>query len=173
MANSVRPHRQQPTWDSSGKKTGVGCHFLLQCMKVKSDSEVTQSCPTLSNPIVCSLPGIPCSSSVHGILQARVLEWGAIAFSAPDHSYHQLCDLSSCIQVVLVGFFFQLLFWHHCNSCYYHPTEKCKNVLHVGFALGLVFKCTLSHHCPSVISLVVGTKENTLQVPLSVCVHFS
>ena len=59
---------------SPGKKTGVGCHFLLQCMKVKSESEVTQSCPTLRDPMDCSLPG----SSVHGIFQARVLEWGAI-----------------------------------------------------------------------------------------------
>ena len=60
-----------------GKNNGVGCYFLLQCMKVKSQSEVAQSCPTLSNPMDCSLPG----SSVHGIPQARVLEWGAIAFS--------------------------------------------------------------------------------------------
>ena len=64
-------------WDSPGKNTGVGCHFLLQCMKVKSESEVAQLCPTLSDPMDCSLPG----SSVHGIFQARVLEWGAIAFS--------------------------------------------------------------------------------------------
>ena len=64
-------------WDSPGKNTVVGCHFLLQCMKVKSESEVAQSCPTLSNSMDCSLPG----SSVHGIFQARVLEWGAIAFS--------------------------------------------------------------------------------------------
>ena len=64
-------------WDSPGKNTGVGCHFLLQCMKVKSESEVAQSCPTQSNPMDCSLPG----SSIHGIFQARVLEWGAIAFS--------------------------------------------------------------------------------------------
>ena len=64
-------------WDSPGKNTGVGCHFLLQCVKVKSESEVAQSCPTLSDPMDCSLPG----SSVHGIFQARVLEWGAIAFS--------------------------------------------------------------------------------------------
>ena len=82
VSDSVQPHRRQPTrlphpWDSLGKNTGVGCHFLLQCMKVKSQSEVTQSCPTLSDPMDCSLPG----SSVHGILQARVLEWGAIAFS--------------------------------------------------------------------------------------------
>ena len=79
---TLRPHRQQPTslprpWDSPGKNTGVGCYFLLQCMKVKSESEVAQSCPTLSNPMDCSLPG----SSAHGILQARVLEWSAIAFS--------------------------------------------------------------------------------------------
>ena len=63
--------------DSPGKNNGVGCHFLLQYMKVKSESEVAQSCPTLCNPRDCNLPG----SSVHGIFQARVLEWGAIAFS--------------------------------------------------------------------------------------------
>ena len=82
MSNSVRPHRRQPTklccrWDSPGKNTGVGCHFLLQCMKVKSEREVAQLCPTPSNPIDCSLPRF----SIHGIFQARVLEWGAIAFS--------------------------------------------------------------------------------------------
>ena len=82
MSNSVRPHRQQLTrlphlWDSLGKNSGVGCHFLLQCMKVKSENEVTQSCPILCDPMDCSLPG----SSAHGIFQARVLEWGAIAFS--------------------------------------------------------------------------------------------
>ena len=64
-------------WDSPGKNTGVGCHFLLQCMKVKSESEVAQLGPTPSDPMDCSLPG----SSVHGICQARVLEWVAIAFS--------------------------------------------------------------------------------------------
>ena len=92
MSDSVRPHRQQPTrlphpWDSPGKNTGVGCHFLLQSMKVKSESEVAQSSPTLSDPMDCSLPG----SSVHGIFQARVLEWGASAFSnslvIPRNSY--------------------------------------------------------------------------------------
>ena len=79
---TLRPHRRQPTrlprpWDSPSKNTGVGCHFLLQCMKVKNESEITQLCPTRSDPMDCSLPG----SSVHGIFQARVLEWGAIAFS--------------------------------------------------------------------------------------------
>ena len=78
MSNYVRPHRRQPTrlprpWDSPGKNTGVGCHFL-QCRKVKSESEGAQSCPTLSDPTDCSLPG----SAVHGIFQARVLEWVAI-----------------------------------------------------------------------------------------------
>ena len=68
-------------WDSLGKNTGVGCHFLLQCIKVKSESEVAESCPTPSDPMDCSLPG----SSVHGIFQARVLEWVAIAFSVLIH----------------------------------------------------------------------------------------
>ena len=70
-------HQAPRPWDSPGKNTGVGCHFLLQCMKVKSESEVALLCPTPSDPMDCSLPG----SSVHGIFQARVLEWGAIAFS--------------------------------------------------------------------------------------------
>ena len=82
MSDSVRLHGLQPTrllhpWDSPGKNTGVGCHFLLQCMKVESESEVAQSCLTLNDPMDCSLAG----SSIHGIFQATVLEWGAIAFS--------------------------------------------------------------------------------------------
>ena len=90
MSDSVRPHRQQPTWlrcpwDSPGKNTGVGCHFLLQCMKVKRESQVAQLCPTHCDPMDCSLPG----SSIHGIFQARVLEWGAIAFSKEGTGTHQ------------------------------------------------------------------------------------
>ena len=82
LCPTLRPHRRQLTrlprpWDSPGKNTGVGCHSLLQCMKVKSESEVARSCPTLSDRMDCSLPG----SSAHGIFQARVLEWGATAFS--------------------------------------------------------------------------------------------
>jgi len=69
-------HQAPCPWDSPGKNTGVGCHFLLQCMKVKSESEVTQLCLTLCDPMDCSLPG----SSAHGILQAKVLEWGAIPY---------------------------------------------------------------------------------------------
>ena len=88
---TLRPHRRQPTrlprpWGSPGKNTGVGCHFLLQCRKVKSESEVAQLCPTFSNPMDCSLPG----SSIHGIFQARVLEWGAIAFSIICHQEIQI-----------------------------------------------------------------------------------
>ena len=96
VSDSVRPHRRQPTrlpgpWDSPGKNTGVGCHFLLQSMKVKSESEVAQLCLTLHNPMDCSLSG----SSAHGIFQARVLEWGAIAFPIRGYKggYLQLCSV--------------------------------------------------------------------------------
>ena len=83
----MRPHRRQAIrirhpWDSPGKNTGVGCHFFLQCMKVKSESDVAQLCPTLSDPMDCNLPG----SSIHVTFQARVLEWGAIAFSGLNAS---------------------------------------------------------------------------------------
>ena len=98
MSDSVRPHRRQSTrlprpWDSPGKNTGVVCHFLLQCIKMKSESEVAQSCPTLSDPMDCSPPG----SSIHGIFQARVLEWGAIAFSRKGLSSVQFSSVAqSC-----------------------------------------------------------------------------
>ena len=94
----MQPHRWQPTrlprpWDSPGKNTGVGCHFLLQCMKVKSEREVAQSCPTLCHPMDCSPPG----SSIHGIFQARVLEWGATAFSDSPANFHlTYCYLCVC-----------------------------------------------------------------------------
>ena len=100
MSDSVRPHRRKPTrplcpWDSPGKNTGVGCHFLLQCMKVKSESEVAQSCLTLSDPMDCSLRG----SSIHGISQARVLEWGAIAFSISTARQSQSCHVESQVLI--------------------------------------------------------------------------
>ena len=103
MSDSVRPHRWQPTrlprpWDSPGKNTGVGCYFLLQCVKVKSESEVTQSCPTLCDPMGCSLPG----SSVHGILQARVPEWVVIAFS--DSGYYWIFKKASFKKVNVISF---------------------------------------------------------------------
>ena len=85
VSDSLRPHGLQPTrllrpWNSPGKNTGVGCHFLLQCMKVESENEVAQSCLTLSVLMDCSLP----CSSLHGIFRATVLEWGAIAFRVSD-----------------------------------------------------------------------------------------
>jgi len=90
MSSSVRPNRWQPSrlprpWDSPGKNTGVGCHFLLQCMKVKSESEFAQLCPALRDPMDFSLPG----SSIHGIFQVRILEWGAIAFSSTAQGTYQ------------------------------------------------------------------------------------
>ena len=98
----MRPHRRQLTrlprpWDSPGKNSGVGCHFLLQCMKVKRESEVAQSCPTLRDPMDCSPPG----SSIHGIFQARVLEWGAIDTAQMCvckllQSCPILCDIMDC-----------------------------------------------------------------------------
>ena len=126
--NSVRPHRWQPTrlpcpWDSPGKNTGVGCHFLLQWIKVKSEGEVTQSCPTLSDPMDCSLPG----SSIHGIFQARVLEWGAIAFSVQ-------CYLRSLLSIFSI--FIRFLEWF--SSLSYQPV----------LVINLLFsKCTL--FCPT------------------------
>ena len=108
MSNSVRPHGQQPTrlprpWDSPGKNTGVGCHFLLQCKKVKSESEVAQLCPTLSDPMDCSLP----DSSIHGIFQARVLEWGAIAFSVTANRWGKMETVADFIflgsKIIAVG----------------------------------------------------------------------
>ena len=75
--HGLYPARLLRPWDSPGKNTRVGCHFLLQCMKGESESEVAQLCLTLSDPMDCSLPG----SSIHGIFWATVLEWGAIAFS--------------------------------------------------------------------------------------------
>ena len=82
MSDSVRPQRRQPTrllhpWDSPGKNTGVGCHFLLQCVKVKSECEVTQSCPTLCDPMDCSLPG----SSIRGI--SRQEYWSGVPLPSP------------------------------------------------------------------------------------------
>ena len=91
-------HQVPRPWDSPGKNTGVGCHFLLQCMKVKNESEVVQSCPTLCDPMDCSPP----SSSIHGIFQARVLEWGAIAFShIPHTTYLYLSSITTGISTSL------------------------------------------------------------------------
>ena len=110
VSDSVRPHRWQPTrlccpWDSPCKNTGVGRHFLFQCMKVKRESEVAQSCPTLRDSMDCSLPG----SSTLGIFQARVLEWVAIAFSI---SILFLClILESSLQILKTTKFDNKMVW--------------------------------------------------------------
>ena len=114
MSDSVQPHRRQPTrlprlWDSPGKNTEVGCHFLLQCMEVKSECEVAQSCPTLSDPMDCSLPG----SSVRGIFQARGLEWGAMAFSC------QMLVDHICSGLFLANDLF------HRSVCVFMPVPHC------------------------------------------------
>ena len=132
MSDSVRPHRLQPTrlprpWDAPGKNTGVGCHFLLQCMKVKSESEVAPSCPTLHDSMDCSLPG----SSVHGIFQARVLEWGAIAFSV----FHPTPPQIYWLNYFSTGFQFlrcSLTSFPSLDSIvqhYYHPLTYTKTLL--------------------------------------------
>jgi len=146
MSDSVWPHRWQPTrlprpWDSPGKNTGVGCHFLLQCMKVKNASEVAQSCPTLRDPLDCSLPG----SSIHGIFQVKVLEWVAIAFSIPFWLV-QVCNRvwsqrTWCMQIC---FSYSRLIWLYSVFCVSIQTRiacsiSVKNVIRIliGIALNL------------------------------------
>ena len=134
----MQPTRLLPPWDSPGKNTGVGCHFLLQCMKVESESEVAQSCPTLSDPMDCSPPG----SSIHGILRATALEWGAIAFSnlrgaelldcrvyasltllhIPNCSLVWLCQFKLFQQRVEVPIFQQTQIWLQ-NFCLYNESK--------------------------------------------------
>ena len=135
MSDSVRSHRWQPTrlrrpWDSPGKNTGVGCHFLLQGMKVKSESEVAQSCLTLSNPMDLSLPG----SSIHGIFQARVLEWGAIAFSEYSPTLYEIRKVFPGSPLLTIFLFLWKVVSRHiyepctkavhpleCRSCWMYP----------------------------------------------------
>ena len=115
MSDSVKPLRQQPTrlphpWDSPGKNPGVGCHFLLQCVNVKSESEVAQSCPTPSDSMDSSPPG----SSVHGIFQARALEWGAIAFSVT----------TCCLSLKPMSHILRLCFTKHLTSDFVVLSDK-------------------------------------------------
>ena len=116
MSDSVRPHRRQPTrlcrpWNSPGKNTGVGCHCLLYCVKVKSESEVAQSRLTCSDPMDYSLPG----SSIHGIFQARVLEWGAIAFSDVVYisTYLYICRHGIYLYIdIHIGIYLSIYIYH-------------------------------------------------------------
>ena len=129
MSDSVQPQRRQPTRlphprDSPGKNTGVGCHFLLQCMEVKSEREVTESCLTLHDPMDCCLPG----SSIHGIFQARVLEWGAITFS--DSVSLVICKCSS-FSISSPTFIIV------CHFEYRHP-RACEVASHFGFDLNFL-----------------------------------
>src|SRR5574337_527529 len=143
MSDSVRPYRWQPTrlphpWDSPGKNTGVGCHFLLQCMKVKSESEVAQSCPTLSDPMDCSLPG----SSVYGIFQARVLEWGALP--SPDLTllrYKFLQHQKKCICPVCTASY-QI---RVCDGCLLLIAEFRQILLYLCGSAGKESTCNAGH----------------------------
>ena len=128
----MRPHRQKPSrlpcpWDSPGKNTGVGCHFLLQCMKGKSESEVAQLCPTLSDPMDCSPPG----SSIHGIFQARVLEWGAIAFSEPGRIDRWYYDSSERNLV-----FWKMYYWSDGPWHSLHSAKKMRIIIAIWWKYG-------------------------------------
>ena len=167
MSDSVWPHRQQPTrllcpWDSPGKNTGVGCHFLLQCMKVKSEREVAQSCLTLIDPMDCSLPG----SSVHGIFQARVLKWGAIVFSILTLQIPFLCSIfrpsspptSFCQGSVSINYFLTPT----CLTLPSPPTPE-KNIalaflqsFSCAFALGMIMKWLMCVWCVCVCACMCG-----------------
>ena len=88
----IAAHQAPPPWDSPGKNTGVGCHCLLQCMKVKSESEVAQLCPTLSDPMDCSLPG----SSVHGF--SRQEYWSGVPLPSPFSFQQNLRSTVLCFR---------------------------------------------------------------------------
>ena len=146
----MRPHRRQPTrfprpWDSPGKNTGVGCHFLLQCVKVKSESEVAQLCPTLSDPMDCSLPG----SSIHGIFQAKVLEWGAIAFSLQLMKSTPLAVHSSCSSLPHPNISYNKIYF--CNksknkqtNCAWGVETEADKIMKLGRTFYYLFKKLLS-----------------------------
>ena len=158
MSDSVQPHRRKSTrflhaWDSPGKNTGVGCHFLLQCMKVKSQSEVAQSCLTLCNPMDGSLPG----SSIHGIFQARVLEWGATALAfQTDHlvttfsSARMSVFLVSSIQQLMGATVSVLHFLFRYMECKI-PSQSVlwshRLLIHTYFSIPTESKWPLSHFC--------------------------
>ena len=139
--HGLQPARLPRPWDSPGKNTGVGCHFLLQCMKVKSESEVPQSCPILSDPVDCSPPG----SSVHGILQARILEWVAMPCSNLNNwpSLHSLISFPhyssswSCFMYFLwsTSIHLIIIFMKARDSLYYSPECLDQALIHLNVCL--------------------------------------
>ena len=139
VSDYVRPQRGQPTRlpcprDSPGKSTGVGCHFLLQCMKVKTESEVAQSCPTLCDPMDCSPP----CSSAHGIFQARVLEWGAIAFSSANPKCPILPPCPSPLATTGPSMSVRLFVFHRFTHLCHSLDSSCKWYLrHLSFSFRL------------------------------------
>ena len=149
----MQPHRQQPTRlprprDSPGKNTGVGCHFLLQCMKVKSESELAQSCPTLSDPMDCSPPG----SSVHGIFQTRILEWGQLSFyiifSWDTHSTFNI-KYASTTRVATRYLTLSLSEILYLSKCIFNT---CLNLIHIFCSVSHLHPHGLQHArllCPS------------------------
>ena len=157
----MRPHR----WNSPGKNTAVGCRFLLQCIQVKSESEVAQSCLTHHDPMDCSPPG----SSIHGIFQARVLEWGATAFSGRNHSLLQtltnwtgieLCALvflPASVQSNVAGCWSQLKSWliPRAKRIYSHLMSRLfKHSHHEELHYINLESCLVTQSCPTLCNPV-------------------
>ena len=162
MSDSVRPHRRQPTrlprlWDSPSKNNGVGCHFLLQCMKVKSESEVAQSCPTLSDPMTLQ----PSRLLHYGIFQARVLEWGAIAFS-------KLVDLKSFLHKTyrnagqILTTILLNIYLNHQESNVLEPKMK---------EAGIKIQCLCTKHWSRHLGYI--TEQNSKYIQVSELLHTS
>ena len=127
MSYSMRPHRRQPTrlrcpWDSPGKNTGVGCHFLLQCMKVKSESEVAEFCPTLSDPMDCGPPG----SSIHGIFPGKSTGVGCHCLLRSISIVRSNKYRSAVLSVSKIMVFYQLqLIKKSCYTCQVNSFQWC------------------------------------------------
>ena len=158
---SVWPHRRQPSrlchpWDSPGKNPGVGCHFLLQCMKVKSEGEVAQSCPTLRNPVDCRLPGF----SVHGILQGRV-EWVAIAFSGDWTLLGRKRMKRSRVKEVKLGRLVNVI---RKTIDFIHVWQSATAVLWIGERHDLIYIIRGSHSIPLRIGFRYEDKDESKEI---------